>query len=71
LGRVSSRCNVRPEYGNARGTVETLAKHIQERLNNNKSCTVFERELERVWPSEKIKRLEREKKITPSPKPTE
>jgi hypothetical protein len=35
--------------------VKTLAKHIQESLNNKKSC--------RVWPSEKIKRLGREKKI--------
>jgi len=43
--------------------VEALAKHIQERLKNEKSCTIFESELEAVWPSEKIKRLEREKKI--------
>jgi hypothetical protein len=43
--------------------VETLAKRIQESLKNTKSCTIFESELERVWPSEKIKRLEREKKI--------
>ncbi len=44
-------------------TVKTLAKHIQKSLNNKKSCTIFEGELERVWPSEKIKRLGREKKI--------
>jgi len=44
-------------------TVKRLAKHIQESLKNTKSCTIFEGELERVWPSEKIKRLEREKKI--------
>lgn len=43
--------------------MEALAKHIQERLNNEKSCTIFESELEAVWPSEKVKRLEREKKI--------
>ena len=43
--------------------MKTLAKHIQESLNNKKSCTIFESELERVWPSEKIKRLEREEKI--------
>jgi hypothetical protein len=43
--------------------VEALAKQIQERLKNEKSCTIFESELEAVWPSEKIKRLERQKKI--------
>jgi len=43
--------------------MEALAKNIQERLKNEKSCTIFESELEAVWPSEKIKRLEREKKI--------
>jgi hypothetical protein len=44
--------------------VELLAKHIHELLDNRKkSCTIFEVELEMVWPSEKIKRLEREKKI--------
>ena len=45
------------------GTVEALAKHLQELLGNKKSCTIFETELETVWPSERIKRLEREKKI--------
>jgi hypothetical protein len=43
--------------------VEALAKQIHEALNNKKSCTIFESELERVWPGEKEKRLEREKKI--------
>jgi hypothetical protein len=44
--------------------VELLAKHIQELLTNRKkSCTILETELEMVWPSEKIKRLEQEKKI--------
>jgi hypothetical protein len=42
--------------------VEELAKRIREQLGK-KSCTIFESELERVWPSEKAKRLEREKKI--------
>jgi hypothetical protein len=44
-------------------TVKTLAKHIQESLKKTQSCTIFEGELERGWPSEKIKRLEREKNI--------
>ena len=43
--------------------MKALTKRIQERLKNEKSCTIFENELEAVWPSEKIKRLEREKKI--------
>jgi hypothetical protein len=43
--------------------VKALTKRIQERLKNEKACTIFENELEAVWPSEKIKRLEREKKI--------
>jgi len=43
--------------------VKALAKQIQESLKNTKSCTICESELERVWPSEKIKRLEREEKI--------
>ena len=43
--------------------MEALAKHIHKLLGNKKSCTIFETELETVWPGEKIKRLEREKKI--------
>jgi hypothetical protein len=48
--------------------VKALAKRIQERLKNKKACTIFENELEAVWPSEKIERLEREKKIHAFPK---
>ena len=40
-----------------------LAERIREALNNKKSCTIFESELEMVWPSEKEKRLKQEKKI--------
>lgn len=43
--------------------MKALTKRIQERLKNEKACTIFENELEAVWPSEKVKRLEREKKI--------
>ena len=43
--------------------MKALTKRIQERLKNEKACTIFENELEAVWPSEKLKRLEREKKI--------
>jgi tRNA A37 threonylcarbamoyladenosine dehydratase len=43
--------------------VDALAKRIREHLKNKKSCTIVETELETVWPSEKIRRLEREKKI--------
>ena len=45
-----------------------LAKLISERLDGKKSCTLFETDLEKAWPSEKIKRLEREKKIYASAK---
>ncbi len=43
--------------------MKALAKRIQKSLNNKKAVTILESELERVWPSERIKRLEREKKI--------
>ena len=44
--------------------MELLAKHIHELLTNRKkSCTILGTELGMVWPGEKIKRLEQEKKI--------
>jgi hypothetical protein len=43
--------------------VEAPAEQIHEVLNNKKSCMIFESELQRVWPGEKEKRREREKKI--------
>jgi hypothetical protein len=43
--------------------MDTLAKHIEQCLKERESCFVFEDELERCWPSEKLKRAEREKQI--------
>jgi len=46
----------------ARG-FETLARHIKENLNKLSFCVVFEDELQRYWPTEKISDSEREKQI--------
>lgn len=43
--------------------METLAKHIERCLKKREFCVVFEDEIERGWPSEKVKRAEREKQI--------
>jgi len=40
-----------------------LTKRIEELLEKEKACTIFENELEEVWPSEKMRRLERDKNI--------
>ena len=43
--------------------MDTLAKHIERYVKKREFCIVFEDELERCWPSEKIERAEREKQI--------
>jgi hypothetical protein len=43
--------------------MDTLAEHIERCLKEREFCLVFEDELERCWPSEKIKPAEREKQI--------
>jgi hypothetical protein len=43
--------------------MDELAKHIERSLKERSFCLVFEDELERCWPSEKIKRADREKQI--------
>jgi len=40
-----------------------LATHIERSLKEREFCVVFEDELERCWPIEKIKRADREKQI--------
>ena len=45
------------------GCLERLAKHIARQLKERKFCLVFEDQLERCWPSERIKRAERESQI--------
>jgi hypothetical protein len=43
--------------------MDELAKHIEQGLKEREFCLVFEDELERYWPIEKIKRADREKQI--------
>jgi hypothetical protein len=43
--------------------MDELAKHIERSLRERGFCVVFEDELERYWPSEKIKLGDREKQI--------
>ena len=39
--------------------MDTLFRHIDERLRNRKYCVVFDNELSRVWPVEKKERAKR------------
>ena len=41
------------------GDLETFAKRIEGQLKQRGFCVVFEDEVERCWPSEKIKPAER------------
>lgn len=43
--------------------MEMLIEHIQRRLATAKACTVFESDLERVWPRERLDREKRERAI--------
>ena len=43
--------------------MQTLIEHIRKRLEMAKACTVFENDLERVWPRERLDREERERAI--------
>jgi len=43
--------------------MNTLAERIEHNLQERDFCVVFENELERCWPSEKIEPEEREKQI--------
>ena|SRR5215831_16147766 len=43
--------------------LETLARHIQGNFKKWSFCVVFEDELERYWPTEKINDSERERQI--------
>src|SRR5262245_31407221 len=48
-----------------RGSIEMdkLAKYIEQSLKERGFCIIFEDELERCWPIEKIDREDREKQI--------
>ena len=43
--------------------MKTLAKHVAARLEARAFCVVFENDLERLWPSNKMARAKRKKEI--------
>jgi hypothetical protein len=43
--------------------LKTLAEHIAQQLKERGFCVVFDRDLERCWPSSRMVRAERERKI--------
>ena len=43
--------------------LKTLAEHIAQQLKERGFCVVFDRDLERCWPSSRMARAERERKI--------
>jgi hypothetical protein len=43
--------------------MKTLAKRIEQQLEKREFCVVFEDELERRWPREKLRHAERERQI--------
>ena len=46
-------------------SLDTLAKHIEQQLKKREFSAVFEDELERCWPRQKLKRAEAERQIQP------
>jgi hypothetical protein len=43
--------------------LKTLAKHVATHLEERTFCVVFEDDLERCWPSERLERAVREREI--------
>jgi hypothetical protein len=43
--------------------MKTLAEHIEQQLGKREFCVVFEDELERCWPREKLSHTERDRQI--------
>ena len=43
--------------------MQNLIRHIGKRLETAKVCTVFESDLDRIWPREKLPRKKREREI--------
>jgi muramoyltetrapeptide carboxypeptidase LdcA involved in peptidoglycan recycling len=43
--------------------LKTLAEHIAQQLKERGFCVIFDRDLERCWPSSRMSRGERERKI--------
>ena len=51
----------KPNKGHA--GLKTLAEHITQQLKERGFCVVFDRDLERCWPSGRMTRAEREREI--------
>jgi len=49
--------------------METLTKRIEHDLEERHFCVVFEDEVERCWPKEKLDQMEREEEIHAFAKP--
>ena len=45
------------------GCFERLAKHIERNLKQREFCVLFEHDVDRYWPSQKIELAERERQI--------
>jgi hypothetical protein len=45
------------------GSLKILAQHIAQQLEQRGFCVVFDRDLERCWPSGRMTRAEREREI--------
>ena len=43
--------------------MDILAKHVEQQLKERGFCVVFEDEIERCWPMEKLGPMERERQI--------
>ena len=43
--------------------MEILAKNVEQQLKKRGFCVVFEDELERCWPKEKLELMEQERQI--------
>ena len=43
--------------------LKTLAEHIAQQLKERGFCVIFDRDLERCWPRQRVQRAEREKEI--------
>ena len=43
--------------------MDRLAKRIERDLEERRFCVVFENEIERCWPKEKLDQMEREEEI--------
>src|SRR3981081_662387 len=64
--RLGFSCPPKPPSGNSLSAFQFSAepdRKIRKRLETAKSCTVFESDLERIWPREKAHREKRERAV--------